>query len=278
VGTAPDYARKHYRSQLDKDLRAAIAGSIAREFPRIGGERMVGLCADLVMEVVAAHLRPLEHIRHGQILWIAVANDHPLRDRQRLRDGHLVPVLLDLSTADDIEAIIDREPPGQRRLAKALRLCEQAHAQGGLLSNCDLGELLGLDNRVVSKLLAEHERKSGKIVPRRATLHDVGSGLTHKAIIIRLRYQNGKSADEVARDTRHTLAAVDNYLGAFDRVCMCRKQGLSPEQTALAIGKSLRLVKEHLAIDDELKGATDHDLHKNSSTIEAPAKTEDAPP
>jgi hypothetical protein len=247
--------RKHYRSQFDKALRPALAGRIAKEFPRIGGGRMVALCADIVMEVVEQHLRPLEHIRHGQILWIAVATDSPLRHRQHLRDADLVPVLLDLSTPADIEARIDRKSPRQRRLQKALRLCEQAHAQGGLLSNCDLAELLATCEKDISSLLAEHERTAGKSIPRRATLHDVGTALTHKAIIIRLRYRDGKSPDQVARDTRHTLQAVDNYLGTFDRVCACRNLGLTPEQTAAAIGKSLHLVREHLAIDDSLKGA-----------------------
>lgn len=255
MGSVPDYAKKHFRSQFDKALRPALAGRIAKEFPRIGGERMVALCADLVMEIVEQHLRPLEHIRHGQVLWIAVATNSPLRHRQRLRDADLVPVLLDLSIPADIAARIEHKPPHERRLAKALRLCEQAHAQGGLLSNCDLAELLGTSDATIANLLAAHERTTGTPVPRRATLHDVGTALTHKTIIIRQRYRDGKSSDQVARDTRHTLEAVDNYIGTFDRVCACRKLGLTPEQTAQTIGKSLRLVKEHLAIDDTLKGA-----------------------
>lgn len=254
MGSAPDYVKKHYRSQFDKALRPALAGRIAKEFPRIGGHRMVALCADLVMEIVEQHLRPIEHIRHGQVLWIAVATGSPLRNRQHLRDADLVPVLLDLSVPADIEARIDRKSSRERRLQKILRLCEQAHSQGGLLSNCDLAELLGASDASIALLLAEHERATGKAVPRRATLHDVGTALTHKAIIIRQRYSDGKSPDQVARDTRHTLEAVDNYLGTFDRVCACRKLGLTPEQTAQAIGKSLRLVQEHLAIDDTLKG------------------------
>lgn len=273
MGIAPDYLKKHFRSQFDKALQPALAGRIAKEFPRIGGERMVALCADLVMEIVEQHLRPLEHIRHGQILWIAVATDSPLRHRQRLRDGNLIPVLLDLSTPDDIEAIIDRKPLGERRLAKALRLCEQAHAQGGLLSNSDLAELLGACNKLISAQLSKHEHDTGKLVPRRATLHDVGTALTHKAIIIRQRYQDGKSADQVARDTRHTLKAVDNYLGTFDRVCACRKLGLTPEQTAQTIGKSLRLVQEHLAIDDTLKGAFKDVPESPKQPIPAPDAT-----
>jgi hypothetical protein len=49
------------------------------------------------------------------------------------------------------------------------------------------------------------------------------------------------------------LEAVDNYLGQYDRVRHCRLEGLTPEQTAHALGCGLPLVKEYLAIDDLLK-------------------------
>ena len=57
----------------------------------------------------------------------------------------------------------------------------------------------------------------------------------------------------VARETYHSLEAVDRYLGQYDRVRHCRLQGLSPEQTAHALGCSLALVQEYLVIDDLLE-------------------------
>ena len=57
----------------------------------------------------------------------------------------------------------------------------------------------------------------------------------------------------VARETYNSLEAVDRYLGQYDRVRHCRLQGLTPEQTAHALGCSVRLVNEYLAIDDLLE-------------------------
>ena len=90
-------------------------------------------------------------------------------------------------------------------------------------------------------------------MPRRATLHDVGTGLTHKRIICWKRYAQGKSPDMVAKETYHTLEAVDRYLGQFDRVRHCRQQGFSAEKTAFTLNCSLGLVNEYLAIDRELE-------------------------
>ena len=66
-------------------------------------------------------------------------------------------------------------------------------------------------------VLAAYERSEGHLVPRRATLHDVGSALTHERIICHKRYAEGKEPHEVARETWHSLEAVDRYLGQYDR-------------------------------------------------------------
>ncbi len=253
MSSRPDFVRKKFGPLRGKTLRDALAHRIAAEFPRIGGPRICHLCADMFLEVVVKHMRPHDHVRHGQVLWMAVSLGNPPRRHQRIADTELVPVLLDLSTAEDVQLRIERLPAPQRLLRKALRLCRQAHQQGGLLSDCDLAELLHVNDSRIATLLAAHERATETIVPRRATLHDVGSGLTPKRIICWKRYAEGKEPHVVARETYHSLEAVDRYLGQYDRVRHCRLQGLTPEQTAHALGCGLPLVKQYLAIDDLLE-------------------------
>ena len=254
MASQPDFIRKKFAPLQQKTLQNALAHRIAQEFPRIGGPRIRELCAAMILEVVAQHVRPREHLAHGQVLWMAVSVDDPPRQRKRIADTDLVPVVLDLSTADDIDRRIERLPAKKRLLQKVLRLCQQAHQQGGLLSNCDLAELLGHGDSEIARVLTEHERETKQLVPRRATLHDVGTGLTHKRIICHKRYADGKDADVVARETYHSLDAVDRYIGQYDRVRHCRLQGLTPAETAHALGCSLSLVEEYLDIDRELEG------------------------
>jgi len=252
MGSRRDHVRNKFAPLQQKTLQNALAHRIAEQFPRIGGPRNRELCADMILEVIDQHLRPREHIRHGQVLWTAVSLDDPPHQRKRTADTDLVPVLLDLSTPDDIHRRLDRLDATQRLLQKALRLCRQAHEQGGLLSNCDLAELLSHDDSRISQLLVEYERSTNQVVPRRATLHDVGTGLTHKRIICRKRYAEGKEAHLVAQETNHSLDAVDRYLAQYDRVRHCRLQGLTPEETAQALDCTVSLVKEYLDIDREL--------------------------
>ena len=105
----------------------------------------------------------------------------------------------------------------------------------------------------IARVLTGHERLTNTVVPRRATVHDVGTGLTHKRIICWKRYAEGKEPHLVARETYHSLEAVDRCLGQYDRVRHCRLEGLTPDQTAHALGCGLPLVREYLAIDDLLE-------------------------
>ncbi len=249
----PDYVHKKFVSQKAKTLHNALAHRIAKEFPRMGGKRICDLCAEMVMEEVNQHMKPLERVHHGQLVWAAVSIDDPPRRHQRIADTDLVPVVLDLSNSADIDARVERKSANQRMLDKAIRLCRQAHEQGGLLSNCDLAEMLTSSESRISSLLARHEREQGQIVPRRATLHDVGSGMTHKRIICRMRYVEGKEPHLIGRLTHHSLQAVDRYLGLYDRVRHCKSQGLTPPETAHALACSVKLIQEYLDIDDELE-------------------------
>ena len=126
----PDPLKKCFAPLKSKTLENALAHRIAQEFPRIGGPRIQRLCAQLVLEIVYSHLRPSEHLSHGQVLWLAVDVDHPPARHQRIADSRLVPVILDLVVAEDIDEIIARVPADQRLLHRALRLCQQAYDQG----------------------------------------------------------------------------------------------------------------------------------------------------
>jgi len=249
----PDYARKHFRPLLAKTLRNSLAQRIGEQFPRIGGDRIIGACADLVLEVVWAHLRPLEYVAPGQVLWLAIDKDDPPRRYRPTEQTRLVPVVLTLSTPGDIEARIAGSKTTQRRLDKALRMSREAHEQGGLLSNCDLAELLTMTNNHIGSLIAEHERSTEQAIPRRATLHDVGTALTHKGIICRKRYLEGKEPNQIARETHHSLEAVDRYLGQFDRVRACTKLGMTAQQTAHVLQCTTRLVEQYLQIHHQLE-------------------------
>ena len=253
MGTRADFVRKKYGPLARKTLPNALVGRLARDFPQLGGDRMVRLAAERILEVVFEHIRSREAVKHGQVLWMGIALEDRPGWRKPLSRMQLVPLLLELVTGEDIDAILKREKSDERLLRRCLRLCRQAHQQGGLLSNCDLAVLLGSHDTQVARVLADYERRSDCLVPLRATLHDVGSGLTHKRLICWKRYGEGKTSEQVARETYHGIEAVDRYLGQFDRVRRCQRQNLSEEETAYVLNCSRGLVAEYRLIDEQLQ-------------------------
>jgi hypothetical protein len=240
------------RPLLAKTLENALSHRIAKEFPRIGGPRICKLCAEMVMEVVNNHIRPLDSIHHGQIVWTAMdVNDRP-GWCQKVADTNLVTVVLDASIDEDVKARMNHEPADRWRLRKAIRLCRQAYEQGGLLTIYDLCEILNYSDSMLGSLLKKYEYQTKKLVPRRGTIHDAGNALSHKWIICHKRYAEGKSADQIARETYHSLEAVDRYLGQFDRVRHCLKQGMDTNEIAHILNCGVSLVEVYRAIDTEL--------------------------
>jgi hypothetical protein len=130
MGSQPDYIRKKFAPIQATTPQNALAHRIRSEFPRIGGPRISRACADMILEVFWDHVRPSDHVTHGQILWMAISVDDPPRRHQRIAETDLVPVVLNLSTPEDIDRRLQRKSTDQRLLEKALRLCREAHRQG----------------------------------------------------------------------------------------------------------------------------------------------------
>lgn len=255
----PDYRLKHFGAQRFRGLRGALVQRLGAEFPRLGGPRILELCAEMIMEIIEAHLAPRERLGHGQVLWNAVDLDE--RPRRNIRGAKVRtrPVILTLHDPSDVQDCLTN-PRGDAhwnslRCKRARRLCTEAHAQGALLSNVDLSLLLCFADDKIGGMLSRWESEHDQIVARRANLHDLGSGVTHKAIICRKRHLEGKDPAQVARETWHSLAAVDRYLSQYDRVRHCRHEGMDEQKTAHILGCSVRLVREYLKIDDDINEA-----------------------
>ncbi len=128
------------------------------EFPGVFGPAITKLFADKIDELYARFHPPASQFRVGQVLWAAVAvDDLPGRDK-RIEDTRLVPVILDLVTAQDIHEATAAGTRRQTWRNKIVRLCTQAHAQGGVLSLADVAFMLHVSMTPISKEILEYER------------------------------------------------------------------------------------------------------------------------
>ncbi len=124
----------------------------------------------------------------------------------------------------------------------------------------DLEWLLGVNGTLVRQLLELYRERFGVLLPTVGTVWDVGSKLTHKAIVVEMALQ-GLSTQQITGRLYRTLEAVDQCLRTFDRVLMLKYYRVPSKVMCRVTGHSSRVIEEHLALaqkhfatDEELTG------------------------
>jgi len=238
-----------YRPQAGKTLREAMRNFIRREFARLGGPWVIELFVDKLLQLVDRYHIERDKLQPGQTIWPAVAIDEAPGYRKPIYATRQVPVVLTLVNQEDIAAMRQGRPWTEILQGELVRAMKEAHAQGGLLTSSDLSVLFHHGHSRVAELIRQYETQTGEVVPRRGNLHDMGRTVTHKRIICRKAFLEGKTTDVIARETSHSPEAVDNYLLDFARIYYATVlKGMSVEETTFAIQRPQSLVEEYVKL------------------------------
>lgn len=241
-----------YRPQAAKTLRQALTRFITREFPRLGGPWVIELFVDKVSELVEAYRVAADCLQPGQTMWLAVAVDERPGYRKPMTRTHQVPVVLTLVDQDDIAKLRAGVKWTDVLKLALVRAAHEAYGQGGAITCTDLSVLFHHSSNRVAELIREYEMQTGEVVPRRGNLHDMGRTVTHRRIICRKAYLEGKPTHLIAQETCHCPEAVDHYVLDLARVYFATvKRGMTPQETAFAIQRPLYLVEEYVKLIDE---------------------------
>lgn len=257
-----------YNASDRKTFHSALCHLLQTEFPGVFGPSVTRLFADRIDALYESCHPPRSRFTVGQVLWLAVAADDPPARNKRIEDTRLVPIILDLVTAQDIDAAIATGLRDQTRRNKILRLFQQAHEQGAVLSYPDVSLLMHLHVSTISDVVLDHERATGETIPRRGTIHDMGRSVTHKRIICYKRLIEKKPTSQVAQETFHHPDEVEYYVQCLRRIQLCSDSGMSSEETAQATGHSLWLVQEYLTLIQEF-GLPPLPNPKKTDTVQA---------
>jgi hypothetical protein len=244
----PPKRRHSYDAIARKTFRNSLCNLLQTEFPGVFGPSVTRLFSESIDQLYERFHPPGSRFAGGQCLWIAVAVDDPPRRGKFIENTRLVPVVLDLVTAEDLEEAVNNTVRANTRPKKVVRLFHQAYTQGGLLTEADVSVLLHLPINTVSRIVLKHERDSGQIIPRRGTIHDLGRSITHKRIICYKRLVEKKTTSQVAAETYHSPDEVEYYVQNLRRVQLCQNAGMSEEDIVAATGRSLSLVREYLEL------------------------------
>jgi hypothetical protein len=197
-----------------------------------------------VLEVVAEMFFDSRELGAGQMEYTCVsAEEGPGKSIEELKKVR-VKLTKELTSDRDIQA---RLGDSAMRKVQALRMTEEAYDQGGLLTQEDLGRILGVSSRTIRRDVEELMQKRVKLYLR-GLQQDIGKGMSHKVWIVRL-YLGWKTYSEIERITGHSVGAIKVYLSDFSRVLMARERGIrSAKEIGFYIGRTERLVQEYLEL------------------------------
>ncbi len=241
-----------YRPQAAKTLRQSLIRFITREFPRLGGPWVIELFVDKLLELVDAYRFARDRLKPGQTVWQAVAVDERPGYRKPMTRTRQVPVVITVVNQDDIADLRNNVKRTELMKRALVRAANDAYAQGGVLTCTDLSVLFHLGHSRIAELIREYEAETGEVVPRRGNIHDMGRTVSHKRIICRKAYLEGKPTHVIARETFHSPEAADRYVLNLARVHFAVVQrGMTPEEAAFAIQLPVSIVQEYVKLIKE---------------------------
>lgn len=188
----------------------------------------------------------LKQLLPGQIRYSCVNSAEP--PGKPIKECQMVTVALTLFQEEDDRELPPNDKAGsiETRWRRLLRISDEAREQSGLLSQEDLSKLLMSDVRTIRRDIAEL-KKGGIVVPTRGTVKDIGPGVTHREIAVRL-WLEGKEPTEIARHIHHSIKATENYLEKFKRVAYLRRKGFTEFETSRTVGISVNAARTFLAL------------------------------
>jgi len=183
-------------------------------------------------------------VQPGQIRQVVASVNAPFGPP--LADAEKVTVTLTVDAgAEDADVKMHQGAEAQRR-GRLLRMVEEALEQGGVLTQEDLAQALGVTRRTVIRDV-KALKAQGCLVHTRGQLKGVGRGQTHKVRIIEL-WLDREGYDKIARWVHHSPQAIKRYVSAFLRIVSLHEKGTPSAEIAFLTKTTPRLVADYLAV------------------------------
>jgi Protein of unknown function (DUF1670) len=205
---------KKYSSAHDRFLKPAIVNFFEREFCGMFGPVVRENIADALIDLFVSLCPESSRLKPGQLVWNALDK----RTRGDSDNRRYKPVILSLVNDDDVSMFEKGSSVSMIRKNVMARMIREAYQQGAVLSTRDLSLLLVYNGSALSHQRIEYEKENKTILPHTGVIHDMGTTLTHKRIIVYKHVVEKKNPAIVARETNHSQLAVDKYIKDFYRV------------------------------------------------------------
>ena len=204
---------KQYRSAHDRFLKPMIVNFLVHELRYLGPVTAANV-ADELIHIFEENFPQSDRLKHGQMIWNALDKN----TRGDSRNRKYKTVVLSVVTDQDVTLFEQGKPVREIRGQVIARIMKEAYLQGGILSTRDVGLILATRDGAISRARIQYETENGTVLPHPGVLHDMGSTITHKNMIVYKYVVEKKETNIIALETNHSQRAVDHYIRDFNRV------------------------------------------------------------
>jgi len=237
-----------YKGIEARTFKSSIIQLLEQEYKILGSHKVIELIADDIDQLHQKFYPKTNTSNPGEIQWITTSdeNNKP-RLGQKIGEYKATTINLPYITKEDIKLKQEGISSKEHDMLRIERLTKAAKAQGGLLTIEELAAILNRSTATISKRIQEYQKEHKKVLPLKGYILDIGSGTTHKGIIIKL-YEEKVPAPEIAKRTYHSLEAVDRYIKDYERIKFMIRRGLTKPEISQTIGRGMKVINQYFKL------------------------------
>jgi len=235
---------KNYNSALQRYLKPAIMKCLEENISRLCSGILQERLADELISLFDSICPESSRLKPGQMIWLALHKN----TRGDSPNRKFVPVILTLVSEKDIQQLSNGVKHKEVVQEIIARLYREAYQQDGILSSRDVALITLKPLEQLSVLRIAYEKNNNCVLPHTGALHDMGSTITHKNIILRKIVIEKKDPALVARECSHSQKAVDHYLKDYNRVRTLFNDNKDLDYIHHVTGIAKTVIKQYLRI------------------------------
>lgn len=170
-------------------------------------------------------------------------------------DDKLVEVILTVDAGPEDDDVKQRDRAAGLRRGRILRLLEEAVEQGGILSQANLAQLLGIDLSTLQRDLTSLESE-GHPLYLLERLNGLPPGSSYKARMVEL-WLDGVEPEEIAHRFHRSPQAVKRYVDKFAQVIKLNRDDTAVKDITTLTEMPIRLVENFLTLNQEVQSKPD---------------------
>lgn len=236
------YAYSHYNAAKQRFLTQVLINFLSEMLANHYGPVLLEKMAVELINLFEQYSPETSRLKPGQILWTAL-DKHTRGDSPNRK---FVPMVLTLISKEDVDQLTDGEKISVITRNAYGRLFREAYEQGGILSTRDISLLTLRDAKTASDIRMKYEAEHQCILPHTGALHDMGTSISHKKMIVEMVVKEKKDPADVAKACNHSQRAVDKYLRDHGRVKTAYQHKPNIDFVSRVTGLSKHLTKQYV--------------------------------